>query len=282
MQNVFRSSRVGMAVAALAAALLAGCATTGNPDDPLEGYNRAMFSFNDQVDKIVVKPAAQVYEAVLPSPVRTGVGNVLGNLGDPWIALNNMLQGKFAEGMSDLMRFALNSTWGLLGLLDIASEAGLPKHDEDLGQTLGRWGVGEGAYIVLPFFGPRTVRDAVALPADFMANEPFSIDHVATRNTVLGTRIVHGRSVLLGADRTLEDAALDRYAFVRDFYLEQRRYKVSDGQRERVYEDFDEQSAAPLGDEVDTAAAAAVERLELVGIGDLDFVRMTAPSTYEN
>ena len=282
MQNVFRSSRVGMAVAALAAALLAGCATTGNPDDPLEGYNRAMFSFNDQVDKIVVKPAAQAYEAVLPSPVRTGVGNVLGNLGDPWIALNNMLQGKFAEGMSDLMRFALNSTWGLLGLLDIASEAGLPKHDEDLGQTLGRWGVGEGAYIVLPFFGPRTVRDAVALPADFMANEPFSIDHVATRNTVLGTRIVHGRSVLLGADRTLEDAALDRYAFVRDFYLEQRRYKVSDGQRERVYEDFDEQSAAPLGDEVDTAAAAAVERLELVGIGDPDFVRMTAPSTYEN
>lgn len=282
MRNVFRSSRAGVAAAALSAALLTGCATTANPNDPLEGFNRAMFSFNDQVDKAVVKPAAQVYEAVLPSPVRTGVGNVFGNLGDPWIALNNMLQGKFAEGMSDLMRFALNSTWGLLGLLDIASEAGLPKHDEDLGQTLGRWGVGEGAYIVLPFFGPRTVRDTMALPADFMANEPFSIEHVATRNTVLGTRIVHGRSVLLGADHTLEEAALDRYAFVRDFYLEQRRYKVDDGRRERVYEDFDEQSAAPLGDEVDAAATAAVERLELVGIGELALERAAASPTHKN
>ena len=190
----------------------------------------------------------------------------------PWleagqIALNNVLQGKVAEGMSDLMRFALNSTWGLLGLLDVAGEAGLPKHDEDLGQTLGRWGVGEGAYIVLPFFGPRTVRDAVALPADFIANEPFSIDHVATRNTVLGTRVVHLRSTLLGADRTLEEAALDRYVFVRDFYLEQRRYKVSDGRQERVYEDFDEQSAAPPGGDVDTAAASAVGNLEHADIG---------------
>lgn len=267
MRNVFRSSRASLAVAVLSAALATGCATTSNPDDPLEGYNRAMFSFNEQLDKVAIKPAAQVYEAVLPSPVRTGVGNVLGNLGDPWIGLNNLLQGKVAEGMSDLMRFALNSTWGLLGLLDIASAAGLPKHDEDLGQTLGRWGVGEGAYIVLPFFGPRTVRDAVALPADMMGNEPFSIDHVPTRNTVLGTRVVHGRSVLLGADRTLKEAALDRYAFVRDFYLEQRRYKVGDGRKERVYEDFDEQSTAPLGGEVDAAAATAVENLELAGIG---------------
>ena len=267
MRNVFRSSRASLAVAVLSAALATGCATTSNPDDPLEGYNRAMFSFNEQLDKVAIKPAAQVYEVVLPSPVRTGVGNVLGNLGDPWIGLNNLLQGKVAEGMSDLMRFALNSTWGLLGLLDIASAAGLPKHDEDLGQTLGRWGVGEGAYIVLPFFGPRTVRDAVALPADMMGNEPFSIDHVPTRNTVLGTRVVHGRSVLLGADRTLKEAALDRYAFVRDFYLEQRRYKVGDGRKERVYEDFDEQSTAPLGGEVDAAAATAVENLELAGIG---------------
>lgn len=258
------TARGRLAALAFSALLLTGCATTGNPDDPLEGYNRAMFSFNEQVDKVVLKPAAQVYEAVLPSPVRTGVGNVLGNLADPWIGLNNLLQGKVAEAMSDFMRFAFNSTWGLLGLLDIASEAGLPKHDEDLGQTLGRWGVGEGAYIVLPLFGPRTVRDAVALPVDVMANEPFRIDHVPTRNTVTATRVVHGRSVLLGADRTLEEAALDRYAFVRDFYLQQRRYKVSDGKEERVYEDFDDLSVAPLGDEVDTAATAAVERLELV------------------
>ncbi len=271
MRNVFSSSRAGLVLAALSVTLLAGCASARNPNDPLEGYNRAMFSFNDQVDRAVVKPAAQVYEVVLPGPARTGVGNVFGNLGDPWIAFNNMLQGKFAEGMSDLMRFALNSTWGLLGVLDIASEAGLPKHDEDLGQTLARWGVGEGAYVVLPFFGPRTVRDAVALPADMMGDTPFSIDHVPTRNTVTGTRIVHGRSVLLGTERTLDEAALDHYAFVRDFYLEQRRYKVSDGQRQRVYEDFDDQSAAPLGDEVDMAAA--VERAP---------DRKRASSTHEN
>lgn len=243
MRYVLRSARAGLATV-LAAALLTGCATTSSPNDPLEGYNRAMFDFNEQVDKVVVKPAAQVYEAVLPGLVRTGIGNVLGNLGDPWIGLNNIMQGKFADGMSDLMRFALNSTWGLFGLFDIASEAGLPKHDEDLGQTLGRWGVGEGAYFVLPFFGPRTVRDAVALPADLSAGEPFRIDHVPTRNTVWGVRAVHGRSTLLGADRTLEEAALDRYVFVRDFYLEQRRYKVDDGRQQRVYEDFDEQPAA--------------------------------------
>ncbi|MER2551926.1 MAG: VacJ family lipoprotein [Thauera sp.] len=259
MSKVFCSSRAGLAVTALAAALVAGCATTANPDDPLEGYNRAMFSFNDQVDKVAIKPAAQVYEAVLPGPLRTGIGNVFGNLGDPWIGLNNMLQGKFADGMSDLMRFAFNSTWGLLGLLDIASEAGLPKHDEDFGQTLGRWGVGEGAYVVLPLFGPRTVRDAVAMPADMMGNTPFSIDHVPTRNTVTGTRIVHGRSVLLGTERTLDEAVLDRYAFVRDFYLEQRRYKIEDGRQERMYEDFDEQSGAPANVSSDRALVAPAQ-----------------------
>lgn len=252
----------GLAVLAASIVLTTGCATTANPDDPLESYNRAMFAFNEQVDKVVVKPAAEVYQAVLPRPVRTGVGNVLGNLADPWIGLNNLLQGKVAEAMSDFMRFAFNSTWGLFGLLDIASEAGLAKHDEDLGQTLGRWGVGEGAYVVLPFFGPRTVRDTVAMPADMMGNMPLRMDHVPTRNTVRATQIVHQRSTLLGTERTLDEKAVDRYAFVRDFYLQQRRYKVSDGQVERVYEDFDEQSAVPLGDEVDTAAAAAVERLE--------------------
>ena len=267
MPNVFRSSRAGVAVVALSAALLGGCATTGNPNDPLEGYNRAMFSFNDQVDKVAIKPAAQVYEAVLPSLVRTGIGNVLGNLGDPWIGLNNMLQGKFAEGMSDLMRFALNSTWGLLGLLDIASEAGLPKHDEDLGQTLGRWGVGEGAYIVLPFFGPRTVRDAAALPVDYVGRNPWQLDHVPTRNSYTALRITHVRSTFLGAGKTLEEATIDKYAYSRDFYLQQRRYKISDGNVMREYDDFDARRAPALGDEVDTAATAAVERLEFNDIG---------------
>lgn len=260
-----------LALALLASMLGAGCATTANnPEDPLEGYNRAMFSFNDGLDRAVIKPAAQVYEAVLPTPVRTGVGNVFGNLGDPWIGLNNLLQGKVPDALSDLMRFLVNSTFGFAGILDIASEAGLPKHDEDLGQTLGRWGVGEGAYIVLPFFGPRTLRDAVAFPVDLMGDDVWAISHVPTRNTLTAVRLVHTRSRVLGIDQTLEEGTLDKYSYVRDFYLEQRRYKVFDGNPPRVYEDFNgDMSAAPLGGEVDAAAASAVEQLELLGIGEL-------------
>ncbi|MDD2872564.1 MAG: VacJ family lipoprotein, partial [Azoarcus sp.] len=167
MNATMRPLRSSTRVLVLTAAVLlgTGCATTAsNPQDPLEGYNRAMFSFNEGLDKAVIKPAAQVYEAVLPSPVRTGVGNVFGNLGDPWIGINNLLQGKVADALSDMMRFVFNSTFGIAGLFDIASEMGFAKHDEDFGQTLGRWGVGDGAYIVLPFFGSRTLRDAAMLP----------------------------------------------------------------------------------------------------------------------
>ena len=247
--------------------LLSGCASTGNPGDPLEGYNRAMFGFNEQLDKVVVKPAAQAYEFVLPAFVRSGVGNFIGNLEDPWIGLNNLLQGKVADGLTDMMRFAFNSTFGLLGVIDIATEMGLPKHDEDLGQTLGRWGVGEGAYIVLPFFGPRTVRDAAALPVDYVGRNPWQLDHVPTRNSYTALRITHVRSTFLGAGKTLEEATIDKYAYSRDFYLQQRRYKVSDGNVMREYDDFDARRAPALGDEVDTAAVAAVERLEFNDIG---------------
>lgn len=230
--------RLRASVLVLAAVLVSGCATTRNPADPLEDYNRAMFSFNEQVDKAAIKPAAELYQFVLPELVRDGIGNVIGNLSDPWIGLNNLLQGKFGDAVSDFMRFVFNSTFGLLGVLDIASEAGLPKHDEDLGQTLARWGVGDGPFIVLPFFGPHTLRDAVAMPADLEADMPLTIHHVPTRNTVTGVRIVHFRHTLLGSERTVDEATFDKYAFVRDFYLEQRRYKISDGKRERVYEDF--------------------------------------------
>ena len=259
-----RTPALALAVSAL---VLTGCASTGNPGDPLEGYNRAMFGFNEQLDKVVVKPAAQAYEFVLPGFVRTGVGNFIGNLEDPWIGLNNFLQGKVADGLTDMMRFAFNSTFGLLGVIDIATEMGLPKHDEDLGQTLGRWGVGEGAYIVLPFFGPRTVRDAVALPVDQVGRNPWQLDHVPTRNSYTALRITHVRSTFLGAGKTLEEATIDKYAYSRDFYLQQRRYKVSDGNVMREYDDFDARRAPALGDEVDTAAVAAVERLEFNDIG---------------
>lgn len=274
--NSLKSMRVLVLAAVIGVS--SGCATTAsNPDDPLEGYNRAMFSFNDGLDKAVIKPAAQVYDAVLPSPVRTGVGNVFGNLGDPWIGVNNLMQGKFADALSDMMRFLFNSTFGIAGILDIASEMGFAKHDEDFGQTLGRWGVGDGAYIVLPFFGPRTLRDAVALPADMAVDAVSSVGHIPTRNTMTGLRLMNTRANLLGVDKTLNEGTLDKYSYVRDFYLEQRRYKVYDGNPPRVYEDFSlrDEDGLKLGKAVDEMAAVAVEDLELLGIGELAWVGRT-------
>lgn len=253
-----------LVLTACASLSLAGCATTGNPDDPLEGFNRAMFSFNEQVDRVALKPAAEAYQAVVPQPLRTGVGNVFSNIGDPWIGINNLLQGKVADALSDMMRFLVNSTFGLLGVLDVATEMGFAKHDEDLGQTLGSWGVGEGAYVVLPFFGPRTLRDTATFPLDLRGEYPLSIDHVPTRNLLIALGVVHIRSTALGAERTLEEATLDKYAYVRDFYLQQRRYKVFDGETSREYEDFDQSSVAPLNESVDAAALSAVRSLELL------------------
>jgi phospholipid-binding lipoprotein MlaA len=254
---------------AFAMLLMTGCASNPrNPEDPLEGYNRAMFSFNEGVDKAVVKPVARVYEAAVPQLVRTGIGNVFGNLGDVWVGLNNLLQGEVGDGMSDLMRFAVNSTFGILGIFDVASEMGLHKNDEDFGQTLAVWGVGEGAYFVVPFLGPRTVRDAVVLPLDMRGNALIQIDHVPTRNTVLAVRVTHARSLLLKTDRTL-DEQIDKYAFVRDAYLQARRYKVYDGNPPTQYEDFDARLKNPAREPIyqtyaDAVAVAAVGRMEFV------------------
>lgn len=268
-QSGLRSRRTCM-VLALCALLTGGCASTArHSQDPLEDYNRAMFSFNEQVDRVALKPAAQAYQTVIPAPVRTGVGNVFGNLGDPWIGLNNLLQGKVADAINDLMRFLVNSTFGFVGVLDVASEAGLPKHDEDFGQTLGAWGVGDGAYLVLPFFGPRTVRDAAALPLDVMGDDVWAIQHVATRNSLTALRLVHTRSNLLGTEKTLDEGTLDKYAYVRDFYLEQRRYKVFDGNPPRIYEDFnDDDAALPTPTLADRLARLSVESLELLAVGN--------------
>ncbi|MEN3293424.1 MAG: phospholipid-binding lipoprotein MlaA, partial [Burkholderiales bacterium] len=177
--------RVGAMAIALA---LAGCATT-NPKDPLEKFNRAMFSFNDAIDQAALKPAAEAYRT-LPSFVQTGVSNFFGNLGDVWTAANNLMQGKMADGMSDVMRVTFNSTFGLFGVLDIASEAGLAKHKEDFGQTLGKWGVGSGPYVVLPLLGPSTLRDTVATPVD-LAGDPWDYARpVRVRNLGYVGRVV--------------------------------------------------------------------------------------------
>ncbi|MCL2589404.1 MAG: VacJ family lipoprotein [Betaproteobacteria bacterium] len=225
--------------------LAAGCAGAP-PDDPLEPYNRSMFSFNEKLDNAVTKPAAKAYVAVAPSPLRTYVSNFFGNLQDPWIALNNLLQGKPANALNDFMRFVFNSTLGIGGLLDIASEAKLPKHDEDFGQTLGVWGVKEGPFLVLPFFGPRTLRDAAALPLDASAETPWTLPY---RNPVVhdewgryglsGVKLLNERARLLGLERTLDEGTLDKYRYARDFYLQQRRFKVLDGNVPVEYEDFD-------------------------------------------
>ncbi len=213
---------------------LSGCASmNSNPKDPFEGFNRTMFTFNDKVDQVALKPAAQAYRAVVPGFVQTGVGNFFGNLGDVWTGVNNILQGKVGDGVSDFMRFAVNTVLGLGGVLDIGSAAGIPKHKEDFGQTLGKWGVGSGPYVVLPLLGSSTVRDTAALPLDFKGDLWSYKDPVNVRNTGTGVRLLDARAAVLDASDLIEGAALDRYEFVRDAYLQRRESRINDGETPR-------------------------------------------------
>jgi phospholipid-binding lipoprotein MlaA len=218
-------SSVRTLLTAFAVLVLAGCATSGNPKDPIEGFNRAMFAFNEGLDAAIIKPVAKGYDAVLPSPIQTGVTNIA----DFFIGINNVLQGKVGDGVSDLGRVVINSTIGLLGVLDIATEIGLEKHEEDFGQTFGRWGVGDGAYVVLPVFGPRTVRDTVGFVLDVKADPVANVDHIRTRNSLVVLRLVNDRANLLPADKVIEEAALDKYAYVRGAYLQRRKSLIYDG-----------------------------------------------------
>lgn len=218
---------------ALLAVVLSGCAVPGNQKDPIEGFNRAMFSFNEGLDAAIIKPVAQGYDTAMPSPVRTGVTNFFGNIADFFIGVNNLLQGKPADAVGDISRVLVNSTIGILGLIDIASDMGMDKHEEDFGQTFGRWGVGDGAYVVIPVFGPRTVRDTAGLLLDVAADPVARVDHVPTRNSLLVLRVVDTRADLLPADKVIEEAALDKYAYVRDGYLQRRRNLIHDGNAPR-------------------------------------------------
>lgn len=230
------SARTKAMALMLAAGLLGGCATSGNPRDSAEGFNRAMFAFNEGLDKAVIKPVATGYDTVLPSPIKTGVTNFFGNISDLFIGINNLLQGKVAAGFGDFGRVAVNSTVGILGVIDVASDIGLEKHEEDFGQTFGRWGVGSGSYLVVPFFGPRTVRDTVGLVLDVAADPVANHGHVPTRNTALALRIVSDRATLLPADKVIDEAALDKYSYVRDAYLQRRRSLIYDGSAPRETE----------------------------------------------
>ena len=223
-----RSALMALAVAGT----LGGCATTGSVasnQDPAEGFNRAMYAFNEGMDRLLVRPVAKGYEFVLPGPVRTGISNFFANIGDVFIGVNDLLQGKPREAGTDIGRFVINTTAGVLGLVDVASDLGLEKHDEDFGQTFGRWGVGPGPYVVLPVFGPRDIRDGTGLAVDLTVDPLGAIDRVAVRNSLTGLRYISDRTALLPADKVIEEAALDKYAYVRDGYLQLRQFKVYDG-----------------------------------------------------
>jgi phospholipid-binding lipoprotein MlaA len=229
--------------ALLFAGPLAGCATSGgNPADPLERVNRVTFAFNDAADKVVLIPVAKGYRAVFPGFVRTGISNFFSNLGDVWVSVNDVLQGKFQEGLEDATRVIFNSTFGIAGLFDFASDVGLPKRTEDFGQTLGWWGIPSGPYLVLPLLGPSTFRDGTALLVDGRADLVYrAVDDVPLRNSLYATRAISTRANLLDASSVLEQAALDQYSFVRDAWLQRRRDLVYDGNPPRERDDSDDE-----------------------------------------
>lgn len=217
-------------------ALVAGCATTQQSErvakvDPFESINRAVFTFNENADEYVVKPAAEAYKFVLPEFIRTGVTNFFSNIGDVFVAANNLLQGKPVNAANDIGRFLVNSTIGILGFFDVATDAGLEKNQEDFGQTLGVWGLSDGPYVVLPFFGPSSVRDTAGFVVDVKTNFILNSNHLNDDQKIGTTvlRVVNYRANLLEASQLLEDAAFDKYSFLRDSYLQRRRNQVYDG-----------------------------------------------------
>ncbi len=212
-------------------ALTSGCASGpgADPRDPLEPFNRGVTRFNDGLDRAVVKPVAIAYDKVTPSMVRTGVSNFFHNLADAWTAVNALLQLKPQEAVDSLFRFQVNTVFGLGGLLDIASEANIERHREDFGQTLGRWGVPSGPYVVLPLLGPSTLRDTAALPVDSWGNGISSLESNSAQIGLYVLKGVEARANLLRAGNVLDEAALDKYTFTRDVYLQVRRNEVYDG-----------------------------------------------------
>lgn len=284
-QQHSRGTGLTLALCGAALALAAGCASTGatvqgktpapmastpdpqaapqaapkpapNPKDPFETFNRAMFGFNEGLDQVVIRPLAKGYDFIMPTVARTGVSNFFANVDDIWVSINNLLQGKPVEAASDLGRVLVNTTLGVGGLIDWASDMGLEKHDEDFGQTLARWGVGDGAFVVLPVIGPRTVRDGVGWGVDSFVDPVYRIDNLPTRNGAAALRLVENRAQLLPLDKTLEAAALDKYSYVRDAYLQRRRNLIYDGYPPRLLED--DFSAAP-GCTTTTAAHSLTE-----------------------
>ena len=228
---------VALALCALGA-LAGGCATVApagttpvaaNPIDPWENFNRKVYAFNEALDEALLKPVAEAYRDVVPELVRTGVDNFFGNVYDAWSAVNQLLQGKLEDGLTMGTRVAANTLFGLGGLLDPATEMRLTRRSEDFGQTLGHWGVPNGPFLMLPLFGPSTIRDATGLWVDRQVS-PAQLSDSETKRWIIGSmEVVNVRTKLLQTLRLLDDVALDKYAFVRDAYLARRRDAVFDG-----------------------------------------------------
>ena len=233
----------------LAILVLSGCASTSpyrNPQDPLEPLNRSIYKFNDTVDKLVLKPVAKGYNAVMPQTGKLMVHNFFSNLDDVIVTLNDLLQFKPRQAVSDGGRLLINSTVGALGLVDAASKVGFPKHDEDFGQTLGYWGAPPGPYLVLPFLGPSDLRDSIGLYVDSRPSRLRRVSDMRTRNQLYLLDAVNTRAELLGQEGMLEGAALDQYSFLRDAYLSRRRSLVYDGHPPRPkYDDYEDDSYDP-------------------------------------
>jgi phospholipid-binding lipoprotein MlaA len=258
------------AVVLAGAAALAGCATApagtsaAQPaqDDRWENWNRKVYAFNEKVDEAVLKPVATAYRKVVPDLVRTGINNVLGNIGDAWSAANHLLQGKVQTGLEMGMRVLTNTVFGLAGILDPATEMGLTRRSEDFGQTLGRWGVGDGPYVVLPLLGPSTVRDT----AGFAVDRQFAASTLPPTTTgqysVLTLEFVSKRANLLSATQLLDEAALDKYSFLRDAYLARRRDALYDGAppMETFEDETSDPPAAPPAAPAAPASAASAAK----------------------
>ncbi|ASV97952.1 MlaA family lipoprotein [Paraburkholderia aromaticivorans] len=244
---------------AVVAMLLAGCTTVQTPTkgDPLEGLNRTMFTVNDKIDQYALKPVAKGYVWATPQPVRDSVTNFFSNIGDVYIAANNLLQLKITDGVEDIMRIVINTVFGVGGLFDVATLAKLPKHDNDLGLTLGHYGVPAGPYLVLPLFGPSTVRDAVGSIGNYYVNPLSYIDPAGLSWALYGLNVVNTRANLLSASDVLEGAALDKYSFVRNAYLQRRQYLLSDNKQSQALPNYGEEAPLPKYDDVDGSAAGA-------------------------
>ncbi len=225
---LFRVLRLDLLLVAL---LLSGCATGPNADprDPLEPFNRSVYRFNDAVDAAVLKPVASAYRDVAPVRLRQGIGNFFGNIEDIWSLINSLLQFKGQAAIDGLHRVGVNTVLGWGGVFDVATEMDLERHKSDFGHTLGYWGVASGPYLVLPLLGSSTLRDALALPVDLKGDLVANVPHIPTRNSAKVLRLIDQRSDLLKASTMLEEAALDRYTFVREAFLQRRRSAIFDG-----------------------------------------------------